>query len=118
MARNTKEISLIQIRSGKLSEMPKALHQSEYGLAKDANRLFIGNASNTLLKNRTIFPYQNLEILTEFSNLKDYFKYSYENNIKYANGIDDRLELKEFLPIVISCHQEDPRPSRRCPHRG
>ena len=108
MVRNTKEVSLIQIRSGKLSEMPKALHQSEYGLAKDANRLFIGNASNPLLKNRTIFPYQNLEILTEFTDLKDYFKYSYENNITFADGTTDRLKLKEFLPIVISCHQPNP----------
>ena len=108
MTRNTKEVALIQIRSGKLSEMPKALHQSEYGLAKDANRLFIGNASNPLLKNRTIFPYQNLEILTEFTDLKDYFKYSYENNITFADGTTDRLKLKEFLPIVISCHQPNP----------
>jgi len=107
MTRNTKEISLIQIRSGKRSEMPKALHQSEFGLARDTNNLYIGNASNSLLKNRTVFPYQNLEILTEFSDLKDYFKYSYENNITNANGLD-RLKLKEFLPIVISCHQEDP----------
>ena len=106
MTRNTKEVALIQIRSGKLSEMPKALHQSEFGLAKDANRLFIGNASNPALKNREIFPYQNLELLTEYSELKDYFKYSYENNITSANGETDRLKLKEFLPIVISCHAE------------
>lgn len=108
MTRNTKEVALIQIRSGKRSEMPKALHQSEFGLARDTNNLYIGNASNSLLKNRTIFPYQNLEILTEFSDLKDYFKYSYENNITSANGITERLKLKEFLPIVISCHQSDP----------
>ena len=108
MTRNTKEVALIQIRSGKLSEMPKALHQSEFGLAKDSNRLFIGNASNTLLKNRTIFPYQNLELLTEFSELKDYFKYSYENNITKAGNVSDRLQLKEFLPIVITCDAENP----------
>lgn len=104
MTRNTKEVALIQIRSGKLSEMPRALHQSEFGLAKDANRLFIGNAANPVLKNREIFPYQNLELLTEYSELKDYFKYSYENNITSANGETDRLKLKEFLPIVVSCH--------------
>lgn len=107
MSRNTKEVALIQIRSGKLSEMPKALHQSEFGLAKDANRVFLGNASNTILGNRTYFPYQNLELLTEYSELKDYFKYSYENNI--INVLDsesrpvDRIKLKEFLPIVVSC---------------
>ena len=71
MSRNTKEVALIQHRSGNLAEMPKALHQAEIGLAKDANRLFIGNAVNTILANRTEFPYQNLEILTEYSDLKD-----------------------------------------------
>lgn len=108
MTRNTKEVALIQIRSGKLSEMPKALHQSEFGLAKDANRLFIGNEAHPLLKNRTVFPYQNLELLTEFSELKDYFKYSYENNIYNVNTDADRLKLKEFLPIVVSCNISNP----------
>lgn len=101
MARNTKEISLIQHRTGKLSEMPKALNQSEIGVAYDEGRVFIGNAKNTILANRTVFPYQNLEILTEFSNLNDHFKYSYENNITESNGITDRLKLKEYLPIAI-----------------
>lgn len=104
MTRNTKEISLIQIRTGDLSQLPKALHQSEFGLAKDANRLFIGNAANTELSNRTTeFPYQNLEILTEFSELKDFFKYSYENNITTVNGDDKRSDYKEYLPIIINC---------------
>lgn len=103
MSRNTKEVSLIQHRSGNLAEMPKALHQAEIGLAKDANRLFIGNAVNTILANRTEFPYQNLEILTEYSDLRDHFRYSYENNIKDADGETDRAKLKEFLPIVITC---------------
>lgn len=103
MSRNTKEVSLIQHRSGNLAEMPKALHQAEIGLAKDANRLFIGNAVNTILANRTEFPYQNLEILTEYSDLRDHFRYSYENNITDANGETDRAKLKEFMPIVITC---------------
>lgn len=109
MTRNTKEISLIQIRSGDLAQLPKALHQAEFGLAKDQNRLFIGNAINTQLANRTSdFPYQNLEILTEFSELKDYFKYSYENNIQSVGGENKRSEYKEFLPIVIQCLYESP----------
>lgn len=103
MSRNTKEVSLIQHRSGNLAEMPKALHQAELGLAKDANRLFIGNAVNTILANRTEFPYQNLEILTEYSDLRDHFRYAYENNIKNADGETDRAKLKEYLPIVITC---------------
>lgn len=105
MARNTKEISLIQIRTGDLAQLPKALHQSEFGLAKDVNRLFIGNAANTDLSNRTNdFPYQNLEVLTEFSELKNFFKYSYENNIQEVDGNKNRIEYKEFLPIVITSH--------------
>ena len=103
MSRNTKEVSLIQHRSGNLAEMPKALHQAELGLAKDANRLFIGNAVNTILANRTEFPYQNLEILTEYSDLKDHFRYAYENNITDADGETDRAKLKEFMPIVVTC---------------
>ena len=103
MSRNTKEVALIQHRSGNLAEMPKALHQAEIGLAKDANRLFIGNAVNTILANRTEFPYQNLEILTEYSDLRDHFRYSYENNITDAGGETDRAKLKEFMPIVITC---------------
>ena len=109
MTRNTKEISLIQIRSGDLAQLPKALHQAEFGLAKDQNRLFIGNAINTYLKNRTSeFPYQNLEILTECSELKDYFKYSYENNITNVNGEEKRSDYKEYLPIVVSCGVSNP----------
>lgn len=109
MTRNTKEISLIQIRSGDLAQLPKALHQAEFGLAKDKNRLFIGNAINTYLANRTSeFPYQNLEILTEFSELKDYFKYSYENNILSVNGETKRSDYKEYLPIVVNCEVSNP----------
>ena len=54
MARNTKEISLIQIRQGNLSELPRALHQAEFGLGKDGNRLFIGNGENSILKKKKI----------------------------------------------------------------
>lgn len=109
MSRNTKEVALIQHRSGNLAEMPKALHQAEIGLAKDANRLFIGNAVNTILANRTEFPYQNLEILTEYSDLRDHFRYSYENNItKVADPNVERPELKEFVPIVITCENSIP----------
>ena len=104
MTRNTKEVSLIQHRSGNLAEMPRALHQAELGLAKDANRLFIGNEANTILANREKFPYQNLEILTEYSDLRDHFRYTYENNIQHVKDSSvDRGELKEFMPIVVTC---------------
>lgn len=105
MTRNTKQISLIQIRSGNLNQLPEALHQSEFGLATDASRLFIGNPQSTILANRTEFPFQNLEILTEFSDLRNYFKYSYENNIHTVNGDTDRSSYIELLPIIINCEK-------------
>lgn len=108
MSRNTKEISLMQVRQGNLSELPKALHQGEIGLAHDANRLFIGNADNNILANRNEFPYQNLEILTEFSDLSSFLNYVYENNILSVNGIENRSEYKESFPIVINCSISDP----------
>jgi hypothetical protein len=122
MTRNVKEVSLIQIRTGDQANLPKALHQSEFGLAKDKNRIFIGNAANADLKNRTTeFPYQNLEILTEFSELKDYFKYSYENNIdSVIIGdviVSDRNKFKESLPIVIKCTKENPQISSDGKHK-
>lgn len=108
MARNTKEISLIQIRQGNLSELPRALHQAEFGLGKDGNRLFIGNAENSILQNRTTFPYQNLEILTEMSDLSNYLKYVYENNIYTVDGVENRTEYKEIIPLVFHCSAEEP----------
>lgn len=105
MTRNTKQISLIQIRSGELNQLPNALHQSEFGLATDASRLFIGNPLSTALANRNEFPYQNLEILTEYSDLRTYFKYSYENNIHSVDGVSDRGSYIELLPIVINCEK-------------
>lgn len=106
MTRNTKEVAIIQIRSGKLAQIPEALNQSEFGLAYDANRLFIGNPSNEELANRVEFPWKNLEVLTEYSNLKDYYKYSYQNNINEIPGAEEpisRTQLREYLPIVSTC---------------
>lgn len=108
MSRNTKEVALIQIRQGNISELPKALHQAEFGLGKDANRVFIGNGENNILKNRTEFPYQNLELLTEMSDLSKYFTYTYENNIHIVQGVENRNEYKESMPIVVYCSEIEP----------
>ena len=89
--KNTKEVALVQVRYGRESELPEALHQGEIGLAWDTNRLFIGNKANTTLKNRIEYPYKNLEILTEYSNLEEILTYTYLNNIDNA----------EKLPIVV-----------------
>ena len=79
MAKNTKQIALMQQKRGKLNELPKQLDDAVFGLAYDANRVFIGNLKSPALQERyssNTFPYGNLEILTEFSPLTDLIKYS------------------------------------------
>ena len=71
MAKNTKQIALMQQKRGKLNELPKQLD--------DANRVFIGNLKSGTLQERyksNTFPYGNLELLTEFSPLTNLIKYS------------------------------------------
>ena len=78
MAKNTKQIALIQHRRGKLSELPTQLNEAELGFATDTNELFIGNPNNPGLMERidsNIFPYGNVQILTEFTeNLKKIYE--------------------------------------------
>lgn len=79
MAKNTKQIGLLQQRFGKLNELPKQLVKAQFGFADDKNRLFIGNPEHPTLKERyesNTFPYGNVEILTEFSDLTNLIKYS------------------------------------------
>ena len=89
--KNTKEVALFEVRYGRESELPEALHQGEIGLAWDTNRLFIGNKANTDLKNRIEYPYKNLEILTEYSDMEKILTYTYLNNIDNA----------EKFPIIV-----------------
>lgn len=100
MAKNTKQIALIQNRHGKLNELPKQLSTSELGFADDENRLFIGNPENPILKERyesNTFPYGNVEILTEFSELTTQIKYS-----PWMNG------KKIHYPITVLGNVENP----------
>lgn len=55
------QISRIQVRTGNLADLPQ-LASGEFGLATDANRLFIGSDANTLGPTPT-----NIEILTSVS---------------------------------------------------
>ena len=57
MAKNTKQIALIQHRRGKLSELPKQLNEGEFGIALDTNELFIGNPDNPALSAESLFLY-------------------------------------------------------------
>ena len=92
MAKNTKQIALIQHRRGNQSELTD-LHEGEFGLATDTNSLFIGNPNNPKLKERiqsNTFPYGNIQVLTEFSDNLDMIKYVYSN----GNG--------SKLPIIVT----------------
>lgn len=103
--RNNTVVAIITHRTSTLDTLPNALNQSEIGFASDANRLFIGNPNNPEMQTRTVFPYQNVEILTEFSELNNYVKYSYVNNIDTAAGETDRGNLIEQIPILIECSE-------------
>lgn len=106
--RNNTVVAIITHRTSTLDTLPDALNQSEIGFASDANRLFIGNPNNPELQTRTAFPYKNVEILTEFSNLTNYVKYSYVNNIDTVEGETDRGNLIEQIPILVVCSAYTP----------
>ena len=79
MVKNTRQISLMQQRHGKLNELPKQLSTAQIGFADDTNGLFIGNPDHPTLKERyesDTFPYGNVEILTEFSDNSTLIKHS------------------------------------------
>lgn len=100
MAKNTKQIALIQNRFGKLNELPKELSLAEMGFAYDTNQLFIGNSDHPTLKERLnsgISPYGNVEILTEFSDIPYIAKYSPD-----MNGV------KISYPITLLGNVENP----------
>ncbi len=67
------QISKIQMRRGPSSDLPSpTLDDGEFGFTTDLGRLFIGQASPTLGQpnyNRSQFPFQNIEVLTENSPL-------------------------------------------------
>lgn len=101
MAKNTKQIALIQHRRGKLSELPKQLNVGEFGIALDTNELFIGNPDNPALAERIRkdeFPWGNIQVLTEFSDNLEKITYRYESN----------TDVKARLPIVITGTNSQP----------
>lgn len=68
------QISRIQHRRGKSSELPDRLAEGEIGFATDTGELFIGTQGEGSLSTgamsrvagRNSYPYQNIKILTEF----------------------------------------------------
>ena len=91
MAKNTKQIALIQHRRGKLSELPYQLNEAEFALATDTNDIFLGNPNNPVLLERVnadepVFPYGNIQILTEFTDNMNKIEYTFNfdsSNVKY-----------------------------------
>lgn len=113
MTKNTSQIALIQHRRGKLSELPYQLNEGEFALATDTNDIFMGNPDNPVLQDRInraepIFPYGNIQLLTEFTDNMKYLKYSLKMNdttVKFpisvkANNLNP--ELKKGSSILIN----------------
>jgi hypothetical protein len=64
------EISKIQIRRGDQADLlPSSLAPGEFGMAKDTGRLFLGADPNDtgLFADRSVTPFENIEVLTEAS---------------------------------------------------
>ena len=66
------QISQMQVRQGKKSDLPEALAEGEFGYATDTGELFIGAPSfGSIQWRRTngsvqgVFPFSNIKILTE-----------------------------------------------------
>lgn len=60
-------VASIRHRRGLRSELPAALAEGELGLTIDTGELFVGTPSLPQAATRTVFPWQNTRILTEWS---------------------------------------------------
>lgn len=113
MAKNTKQIALIQHRRGKLSELPYQLNEAEIALATDTNDIFMGNPNNPVLQERVnadepIFPYGNIQILTEFTDNMNKIEYTFNfdsSNVKYpiiATGSNNYPTIPTGSSLIIN----------------
>lgn len=105
MAKNTKQIALIQHRRGKLSELPKQLNDAEFGFATDTNELFIGNSSHEVLAervNNNKAPYGNVQVLTEFTDNLTKITYRYKSN----------TDIQARIPIEIVAGNDYKSPAK------
>jgi hypothetical protein len=82
------DITKIIVLNGPASALPVALDSGEFGFAKDQGRLFLG--SNPVVGQpqyqRTAFPYQNIEVLTE--NATDLFAKMHGDRMREGGGSD------------------------------
>lgn len=113
MAKNTKQVALIQHRRGLKSELPKQLNEAELALTLDTNEVFIGNPNNPVLLERVKadeakYPYGNIQILTEYSDNMNMIDYSFKtdgNTVKYpviAIGTEQNPEIASGSSLYIN----------------
>lgn len=103
MGNNIKQIALMQIRRGRLDELPYALEEGEFGLATDTLDLFVGAPNSDKIKHRIsekVFPYGNLRVLTELSESLKISAYTYHGNLEIGALFPIILHGTTTLPII------------------
>ena len=80
-----KEVALVQHRRGLSTELPDALEEAEIGLITDTLDVVIGAPGNPLVSGRgkddtNVYPYENVQILTELSDNLDIIQHNYVSN--------------------------------------
>lgn len=75
-----KQISQISHRHGRTDEIPRSLEEFEIGFGEDTGNMFVGTPNLPQTQGRDSFPYQNTEILTEWSqNVEKLLRHLYQN---------------------------------------
>ena len=96
------QITRIQHRRGNESDLPQSLGDAELGFTTDTGRLFIGAEYHPIAGQRAVFPYKNIEILTEYSPLGlEILKYTNSNHNVRGEAISRSLQgkLDEFTSV-------------------
>ena len=80
-----KEVALVQHRRGLSTALPDSLEEAEIGLITDTGDVVIGAPGNPLVSGRgqaetNIYPYENIQFLTELSENLDIIQHAYESN--------------------------------------
>lgn len=65
------QVSRFFFRSGLSSDLPNSFEEGEPGFSIDTGELFIGAPELVLLNNRSVYPFMNLQILTELSQIPE-----------------------------------------------
>ena len=87
------QITRIQHRRGNESDLPQSLGDAELGFTTDTGRLFIGAEYHPIAGQRAVFPYKNIEILTEYSPIT-IENAKYRNLRRYREDMDDPYETQ------------------------